>query len=128
MSSTPFTILVADDIPLMRLMLTKYVKSAGGSILESQRLDRFAGFPGKPGRLGDESREHDRPVQQGDERGTVAAQLGRMGAGHRGGDRSCWHARRTQGAAGPQAINTRSITFVPVGPVRSSPPSAAKNP
>ena len=35
MSSTPFTILVADDIPLMRLMLTKYVKSAGGSILES---------------------------------------------------------------------------------------------
>ena len=34
MSSTTFKVLVADDIPLMRLMLAKYVATAGGAILE----------------------------------------------------------------------------------------------
>ena len=30
----PFTVVVADDIPLMRLMLSKYVSTAGNAILE----------------------------------------------------------------------------------------------
>ncbi len=33
--ATQFTVMVADDIPLMRLMLSKYVRTAGSAILES---------------------------------------------------------------------------------------------
>ena len=35
MAPTKFTVIVADDIPLMRLMLSKYVRTAGTAILEA---------------------------------------------------------------------------------------------